>query len=112
MIVRLLAKAGLSRTTVAPGTMSPFISITVPLVLADCGSGAEICSENAGEAVETQSANVMRNRLTFIYSYPNQHRLPGRISEAPNHCFQLGFHNCAFEAIAIRCKDAFRLAVT
>src|ERR1700756_904553 len=64
-IERLSPGAELSRMTLAPGTMSSFTSVTVPLIFPGWGSGAASCCPSAGRATQPANMKAHRNRLLF-----------------------------------------------
>src|SRR5258708_38605285 len=62
---RLSPGAELSRMTLAPGTMSSFTSVTVPLIVPGWGSGAAICCPIAGITIQAANKKAHRNRQLF-----------------------------------------------
>src|SRR6201987_6158812 len=64
-IERLSPGAELSRKTLAPGTMSSFTSVTVPLIFPGWGSGRASCCPSAGLATQPANMKAHSNRLLF-----------------------------------------------
>src|SRR5579859_7690656 len=64
-VERLSGGAELSRMTLAPGIMSSFTSVTVPLIFPAWGSDTVSFCPRAGIATQPANMKAHRNRLLF-----------------------------------------------